>query len=108
MVGDREQEFYIERFSYQFAPDVVNMVWKLANELGYNQFKYKLGQHIVDDHYVLFKNTGIPAIDIIDFQYPNSKENYWHTTEDTPDKCSAESLEAVGAVIATLIYSEDK
>ena len=41
-------------------------------------------------------------------QYPNALENYWHTTKDTPDKCSAESLEAVGTVISTLIYNEDK
>ena len=53
------------------------------------------------------KYTGIPAIDIIDFEYPNTVENYWHTTEDTPDKCSAASLESVGTVIATLIYKEE-
>ena len=108
MVGDREQEFLIEGFSYRYAPEVVKKVWLLANNLGYNQFKYSLGQQIIDDHYVLFQNTGIPSIDIIDFQYPNSQKNYWHTIHDTPDKCSAESLEAVGTVIATLIYHEDK
>ena len=108
MVGDKEQEFFIEVFSYRYAPEIVKKVWSLANNLGYTQFKYSLGQQIVDDHYVLFKNTGIPSIDIIDFQYPNALENYWHTTKDTPDKCSAESLEAVGTVISTLIYNEDK
>jgi len=108
MVGDREQEFLIEGFSYKYAPEIVKKVWSLANNLGYTQFKYSLGQQIVDDHYVLFKNTGIPSIDIIDFNYPNASENYWHTTQDTPDKCSAESLEAVGTVISTLIYNEDK
>ena len=107
MVGDKEQEFLIEEFSYMYAPEIVNKVWSLANELGYNQFKYIIGQRIVDDHYVLYNNTGIPSINIIDFQYPNSKENYWHTTQDTPDKCSAESLGAVGTVLATLIYRED-
>ena len=108
MVGDKQQEFLIEGFSYRYAPDIVRKVWSLANNLGYTQFKYSLGQQIIDDHYVLFKNTGIPSIDIIDFQYPNSLENYWHTTQDTPDKCSKESLEAVGTVISTLIYNEDK
>ncbi len=107
MIADKDQEFLIERFSYQYAPDLVNKVWKLANELGFSQFKYKLGQAIIDDHYVIYKNTGIPSIDIIDFQYPNSELNYWHTIQDTPDKCSAESLEVVGTVIATLIYRED-
>jgi glutaminyl-peptide cyclotransferase len=108
MVGDRDQEFLIEGFSYRYAPEIVRKVWELANNLGYNQFKYSLGQQIIDDHYVLFQNTGIPSIDIIDFQYPNASDNYWHTIHDTPDKCSSESLEAVGTVIATLIYHEDK
>ena len=76
---------------------------KIVRELD----KYIIGQRIIDDHYVLYNNTGIPSINIIDFQYPNSKENYWHTTKDTPDKCSAESLGAVGTVLATLIYTED-
>jgi len=103
MVGDKNQEFLIEQFSYIYAGDVVNKVWSLAHELGFYQFKNQLGSQIIDDHYVLFKNTGIPSIDIIDFDYP-----YWHTTEDTPDKCSAKSLEAVGTVISTLIYREDR
>ena len=108
MVGDKNQEFFIESFSYQIAPDIVRKVWGLANQLGYSQFKYIMGQGIIDDHYVLYKETGIPSIDIIDFQYPDGSKNYWHTLEDTPDKCSAESLEAVGTVIATLIYREDQ
>ena len=107
MVGDKNQEFLIERHSYQIAPDIVNKVWSLANELGFTQFKFSIGKAIIDDHYVIYKHTGIPSIDIIDFDYPDSNDNYWHTVEDTPDKCSAESLEAVGTVIATLIYRED-
>ena len=91
MVGDKNQEFFIERFSYEYAPDIVNKVWKLANQLGYDQFKHVLGQGIIDDHYILYKETGIPSINIIDFQYPDNTKNYWHTIEDTPDKCSAES-----------------
>ena len=75
MVGDKEQEFLIEEFSYMYAPEIVNKVWSLANELGYNQFKYIIGQRIVDDHYVLYNNTGIPSINIIDFQYPNTYSN---------------------------------
>jgi glutaminyl-peptide cyclotransferase len=45
---------------------------------------------MLDDH-TPFLEAGIPAIDIIDFDYP-----YWHTVQDTPDKVSAESLKAVG------------
>jgi Zn-dependent M28 family amino/carboxypeptidase len=48
---------------------------------------------IIDDH-APFLQAGIPAVDIIDFDYP-----YWHTTSDTIDKISADSLEAVGATL---------
>jgi glutaminyl-peptide cyclotransferase len=45
----------------------------------------------MEDDHTPFLEAGIPAVDIIDFDYP-----YWHTTQDTPDKVSAESLQAVG------------
>jgi Zn-dependent M28 family amino/carboxypeptidase len=51
-----------------------------------------------DDHVPLIQ-AGIPSALVIDFDYP-----YWHTHEDTPDKCSAESLREVGEVLAELVY----
>jgi glutaminyl-peptide cyclotransferase len=38
--------------------------------------------------------AGIPAIDVIDFDYP-----HWHRLSDTPDKCSAESMVNVAKVL---------
>jgi hypothetical protein len=38
----------------------------------------------------------LPAIDIIDFDYP-----FWHTTQDTPEKVSSESLAMVGKTLET-------
>ncbi len=108
MVGDSEQVFFMEYYSVLNARDVVANVWNLARDLGYSQFIPKIGTAIEDDHHVLWKHTGIPAIDIIDFQYPNADTNYWHTTLDTPDKCSAESLSAVGTVITELLYLENE
>lgn len=54
------------------------------------------GVDILDDH-VPFIEKGYPAIDIIDFHYGSQPglNNYWHTSEDTPDKLSAESLQIV-------------
>jgi hypothetical protein len=45
-------------------------------------------------------NAGIPVIDIIDFDY-----DHWHTVSDTPDKCSAQSLEKVGRVVLAAVYN---
>ena len=108
MVADQEQHFPIEYFSLQQAPEVVQSIWTLANDLGYTQFENVMGSPVMDDHYYLYKYAKIPAIDIIDFEYPNKDMNYWHTLQDTPENCSAESLEAVGTVMTHFIYNQDK
>ena len=108
MVGDKELELKIERFSYYQAPEYVDKVWTLAQQLGLSEFKHELGPPVYDDHRVLYLETKIPAIDIIDFAYPNDNENYWHTLQDIPENCSAKSLETVGTLVTALIYMEDK
>jgi glutaminyl-peptide cyclotransferase len=44
-------------------------------------------------------------VDLIDFDYPNASNAYWHTLQDTPDKCSPRSLAAVGTVLLHIIYA---
>jgi Zn-dependent M28 family amino/carboxypeptidase len=90
MVGDRDLQLYMERYS---NPDLVEEIWSVADELGYEGFISTPKYSIIDDH-VPFLEIGIPAIDIIDFDYP-----YWHTIDDTTDKISADSLEQVGRTI---------
>ena len=107
MVADREQHFPIEHFSLQQAPELVQTIWNLANDLGYPQFENSMGHAVMDDHYYLYKYAKIPAIDIIDFDYPNTDINYWHTIQDIPENCSQESLEAVGTVMTQFIYRQD-
>ena len=107
MVADHEQHFLIEYFSLQYAPEVVQAIWTLANDLGYTQFEKRIGRAIMDDHYYLYKYAKIPAIDIIDFDYPNSEVNYWHTVQDVPENCAPESLGNVGTVMTHFIYSQD-
>ena len=108
MVADYEQRFPMEIFSMRQAPEIVQEVWDLANNLGFHQFEYKIGTAIMDDHYYLYKHANIPAIDIIDFEYPNEFENYWHTLQDIPEHCSTESLSAVGTVVTHYLYIKDK
>ena len=99
MIGDADLSIPLEPTSVRAAPDLVRDVWATAADMGVTQFSQRVGPTISDDHVLLIK-AGIPAIDLIDFSYPP-----WHTLEDTPDKCSAESLEAVGSVIARYIYT---
>ena len=107
MIADHEQHFPIEHFSLQQAPEVVQAIWTLANDLGYTQFENRIGHAVMDDHYFLYKYAKIPAIAIIDFDYPNSEVNYWHTIQDIPENCSQGSLEAVGTVMTQFIYRQD-
>jgi len=95
MVGDADQQLLLERNS---DPVLQALLWEIASELGYaDSFIAEPGYSMIDDH-TPFLEKGIPAVDIIDFDYP-----YWHTTEDTIDKVSAESLERVGRVLETFI-----
>ena len=97
MVGDRDLRLPPERFSLEKAPTLVDRVWSAAERVGSNAFVRGAGPAVLDDHVYLIQH-GIPCIDVIDFDYP-----YWHTVADTPDKCSAESLDQVGrAILAAL------
>jgi glutaminyl-peptide cyclotransferase len=91
MVGDRDQQFYFERNS---DLDLLADLWDIAADLGYqDQFIPQAKWSIIDDH-APFAALGLPAADVIDFDYPA-----WHTSADTLDQISAESLERIGRVM---------
>lgn len=93
MIGDADLNLYREANS---DPQLTDQIWGLADELGYSSiFINSVKFSILDDH-LPFIEKGIPAIDIIDFDYP-----YWHTVQDTADKVSAQSLEVIGRVLHT-------
>jgi glutaminyl-peptide cyclotransferase len=105
MVGDAQLEIAKEKYSLQYAPDIVELVWSTARELGIYQFADHTQDWVLDDHIPL-NDVGIKTIDLIDFDYPDGTNKYWHTFEDTPDKCSPQSLEAVGTVLMHVIYHQ--
>lgn len=101
MIGDKDLQIYREMSSQGAAKSVNQKVWDAAGRLGYAlEFRDRLKYNISDDHIPLIR-AGVPCIDVIDFDYP-----YWHTLQDTVDKCSPESLKAVGETIAEVVYSE--
>ncbi len=105
MIGDADLTVKIDPVSYQSSPRVIEEIWTLAANLGYDQFKWVIGAAMYDDH-VSFIDKGIPAIDIIDFEYPGPNNRYWHTHDDTPDKCSPESLDAVGNTLLSWLFQQ--
>jgi glutaminyl-peptide cyclotransferase len=107
MVGDADLHLPVEGYSKDYLPHIVDKVWQTAESLGYSEFDRAFGGYVHDDHQILIEH-GIPCIDIIDFAYPNRSHSYWHTLEDTPDKCSPQSLETVGQVLLQVIYNESE
>ena len=105
MVGDKQLTLPIERYSYDFHPDLVRDLWDRAKDLGLHAFIRKIEYAIYDDHVPLYNIAGIPAIDIIDFKYPNSFTNFHHTLNDVVENCSAESLDQVGRLMVDYIYN---
>ena len=106
MVGDKDLKLLPENQSLLGAPEVVDLVWKVAREIGHATVFIDspgAGPTLIDDHAELQK-VGIRAIDVVDFKYPDGIQNlYWHTPADTLDKVSAQSLQVVGDVAMALI-----
>jgi hypothetical protein len=103
MIGDRELDLYQEGYSVAEAPEVVERVWSRAADLGYGRvFRSSVRHTVIDDH-VPLQEVGVRAIDVIDFNYGGRDNPYWHTTDDTLDKVSAESLQIVGEVALALL-----
>jgi len=98
MVGDKDLKIYREEFSNHYYPKLTDQIWGTASKLGEKAFIDSVGYAVMDDH-LSFMTIGIPSAVIIDFNYA-----YWHTVNDTPDKCSPQSLGVVGRVLAALIY----
>lgn len=101
MVGDADLQLYREINSMTYARDLTLDIWSTAKKLGVREFIHRNHHKIRDDHLPLNKIAKIPTVDIIDFDYPSSRArtSYWHTTQDSIDKCSAASLGKVGHVI---------
>ncbi len=90
----------IEHNSLRRAPDLADRIWTIAENLGHEAFTRSGGTSVTDDH-VPFQEAGVEAIDIIEFVPPE-----WDTTDDTPEHCSADSLNQVGDTLLEYIYGE--
>jgi hypothetical protein len=95
MVGGKNARFPIEQTSWWKAAPLVRDVWGIAAELKVPAFRTDEYSKVpVQDDHVALNDNGIPAIDVIDFDY-----RHWHRLTDRPENCSAESLEQVARVL---------
>lgn len=99
MIGDADLSISYEGYSTPWLRDLLVSV---AHRLGYQEeFQTGPPQYIADDH-VEFAERGIPAADLIDFDYGPGNE-YWHQETDTVDKLSARSFAVVLHVLDTAL-----
>jgi Zn-dependent M28 family amino/carboxypeptidase len=98
MIGDRDLVLMEEWNSTAWLRE---LVWQTAAELGYRRAFPRNPGAIEDDH-LPFLRAGIPALDLIDFDY-GPGNSYWHTERDTLDKLSAGSLRITGEVLLRAI-----
>ena len=109
MVGAKDATFRQEQISFYYGSNILQKVWRTASKLGFgNHFVYQNSKQIVDDHYYVNAITGIPTIDIIEYD-PATENNFnkhWHTHKDDMDNIDKNTLNAVGQTLLEVIYTE--
>jgi glutaminyl-peptide cyclotransferase len=98
MTGDKDLDIVYEISS---SPALRKLVWDAADSLGYSALFLRKPAAVEDDH-LPFLQAGVPALDLIDFNY-GPDNAYWHTPQDTMDKLGAHSFEVIGNVLMKVI-----
>ena len=107
MVGSANATFYREYYSERYAGSFVNEIWQNAARLGYGDlFINQGGGGVTDDHVFVNRMLQIPCVDIIDTRTDTDGTfcPEWHTTHDTIDNISRETLGKVGRVLVSLLW----
>ena len=107
MVGSANATFYREYYSERYASSFVNEIWQAAARLGYGDlFINQGGGGVTDDHVFVNRMLQIPCIDITDTRTDTDGTfcPEWHTTHDTMDNISRETLGKVGRVLVSLLW----
>ena len=103
MIGDAKLNIYRDMNS---TPWLNDLLFRTARRLNYGQQFLDEQRAYVDDH-IPFINAGVSAVDLLDLDYgPNNR--YWHTAQDTIDKCSPASLTIVGRVVLAALEELEK
>lgn len=109
MVGGEGAQFPKEQNSMDFAPTLMNEVWRIAADMNLDdRFIEESGSAVSDDHVVVYRLTGIPIINIIRHEPDRDEAKfapYWHTLDDDMDIISRKTLEETGIVLTELIYN---
>jgi glutaminyl-peptide cyclotransferase len=100
MVCDRDLELKPEPSSLMSAMDEVKKFWGAGIAIAPKAFSTRTTPYPISDDHTALAAAGIPSFLVIDFEY----EPFFNTTQDTIDKCSADSLHAVGRTLLQYLY----
>jgi hypothetical protein len=103
MVGEADLQIFQEEHSatWRDTRPLVREIWETAARLGVREFDPRVRYVVQDDHLPLRGTARIPTCNVIDFidAAGQSPPAYWHTTNDTPQRCAGSSLAKVGWVV---------
>ena len=103
MIGDADLNIEKDTNSTPWLQQVVS---EAAKRSGYQSHFFARQMEVGDDH-VPFVKRGVSSVDLIDFMYGYNNV-FWHTTQDTIDKLSPQSLQIVGSVVLETVGILDK
>ena len=101
MIGDRDLKITIPRN----ATAALRVLALEAAEATGDRAKIGLFDGDIFDDHQAFLERGYPAVDLIDFDYGSrpGANDYWHTSKDTLDKLSADSLLTTGRIVLEML-----
>jgi hypothetical protein len=99
MLGDKNLNIMLPDNS---SKHLIDIVLRAAKNVGCGKYVKEEDRFDVKDDHTAFLKVGYPAIDLIDFEFGSRPglNDYWHTTDDTIDKISSESLYVSGRIAA--------
>jgi Zn-dependent M28 family amino/carboxypeptidase len=102
MVCDRDLHLKPDPSSIASAGPEVKKFWDIGMATAPESFDARSLPYAMSDDHSALAEIGIPSFLVIDFEY----EPFYNTTQDTLDKCSPKSLEAVGRTLLKYLYQQ--
>jgi Zn-dependent M28 family amino/carboxypeptidase len=99
MIGDKDLDILRDTSS---TPWVEDLVGEAARRLGYQSHFFAVTAGMSGDDHIPFAQLGVPVADLIDFDYGYNNA-FHHTTQDTIEKLSPQSLQISADVILETI-----
>lgn len=107
MIADKDLKL---SFPKNGSLELAKRVVRSAKRCGFKRQQIgRIDQRVLDDH-IAFLDAGFEAVDLIDFCYGSKPglNDYWHTSEDTVDKLSTNTLHTVGRLVCEILNTESK